>query len=133
MAGKFVLKTSGDQLVFDLLASGTSEVLLTSERYAHRTSALEGIAAARFSAPFEAQYLRMTSSTGQAYFVLHAGNNELIGTSAMYPSWRAREDAIAVVKANAPGASVHDRTTAKEDVELRQARLLRLRAPRRSA
>lgn len=133
MAGKFVLKASGDQLVFDLLASGTSEVLLTSERYAHKASALEGIAAARFSAPFEAQYLRMTSSTGEAYFVLHAGNNEVIGRSAMYPSWRAREEAIAVVKANAPGASVDDRTDSNEKVVMRRARLLRPRATRRSA
>lgn len=132
MAGKFVLKTSGDQLVFDLLASGTSELLLTSERYSHKAGALEGIAAARFSAPFEAQYLRMTSPTGEAYFVLHAGSNEVIGTSAMYPSWRAREEAIAVVKANAPGASVDDRTDESGDVRLRYTRVSP-RASRRSA
>jgi uncharacterized protein len=132
MAGKFVLKGSGDQLMFDLLASGTSEVLLTSTRHAHKASALEGIASARFSAPFEAQYLRMTSSTGEAYFVLHAGNNEVIGTSAMYPSWRAREEAIAVVKANAPGASVIDRTETTEKMEMRRA-VLHPRASRRSA
>ena len=46
MAGKFVLKPSGDQLMFNLLA-GNSEVILMSERYTRKESALQGITAVR--------------------------------------------------------------------------------------
>ena len=90
MVGKFVLKPSGDQLMFNLLA-GNSEVILMSERYTRKESALEGIAAVRLNAGVDARYVRRASSAGEPYFVLKASNNEVLGTSEMYASARGRE------------------------------------------
>lgn len=109
MAGKFVLKPSGDQLMFNLLA-GNSEVILTSERYTRKESALQGITAVRVNAGVDARYIRKTSSAGEPYFVLRSSNNEVLGTSEMYASARGRDEGMASVKANAAGATIEDLT-----------------------
>jgi hypothetical protein len=103
---KFKLQKSSDgQYYFNLLA-GNGEVLLTSERYTQRSSALGGIAAVKDNAANDARYDRRTSSSGQAYFVLRAGNNEVLGTSEMYSSATALENGIAAVKRAAAEAGV---------------------------
>jgi uncharacterized protein len=46
---------------------------------------------------------------GEAYFVLGAANNQVIGTSEMYASKQMRDKGIEAVKATAPTAIVVDR------------------------
>jgi uncharacterized protein YegP (UPF0339 family) len=106
--GKYVIKTSGDQFSFSLKAGGNSEIILTSERYTRKSSALDGITALRVNAGVDAHYERRTSVAKEPYFVLKAGNGEILGTSEMYSSNAAREDGIEAVKRNAPSASVVD-------------------------
>ena len=110
MTSRFVLRRSSNQFLFNLKAAGNSEVILTSERYTTKQSALAGIEAVRTNAATEERFDRRESSAGQPYFVLRANNNEVIGTSEMYSSSSARDGGIAAVRANAPGASVDDRT-----------------------
>jgi uncharacterized protein YegP (UPF0339 family) len=110
MAGRFVLKKSGDQFHFNLKA-GNNEVILTSERYTAKASALGGIEAVKANAPLEARYERRTSSSAQAYFVLKGGNHEVLGTSELYSSSSARESGVAAVRATAPAATVDDQTS----------------------
>jgi uncharacterized protein len=50
MTGRFVLRKSGAQFYFTLRAAGDHEVILTSERYTSKTSALAGIEAIRANA-----------------------------------------------------------------------------------
>lgn len=50
MAGKFVIKKSGDQYVFDLKAAN-GEVIATSERYTTKAAAKNGIESVRTNAP----------------------------------------------------------------------------------
>lgn len=50
MAGKFVLKSSGDQFVFNLKA-GNGEIIATSERYTSKHGALNGIESVKNNAP----------------------------------------------------------------------------------
>ena len=50
MAGKFVLKKSGAQFMFNLKASN-GEVIATSERYTTKQGALNGIESVKASAP----------------------------------------------------------------------------------
>ena len=108
--GSYALRRSGDQFHFNLRAAGNSEVILTSERYSRKTSALEGIESLRANARLEARYERKLSSTLQPYFVLKAGNGEELGTSEMYSSATAREHGIAAVKRNAPRAELLDQS-----------------------
>lgn len=50
MAGKFVLKKTGDQFMFNLKA-GNGETIATSERYTTKQGALAGIESVKTNAP----------------------------------------------------------------------------------
>ena len=50
MAGKFVLKRSGDQFMFNLKA-GNGQTIATSERYTTKQGALNGIESVKANAP----------------------------------------------------------------------------------
>lgn len=50
MAGKFVLRSSGDQFYF-LLKAGNGEIIATSERYSSKGAAESGIESVRVNAP----------------------------------------------------------------------------------
>ena len=55
-------------------------------------------------------YDRRTSKKGEPYFVLKAGNGQIIGNSEMYSSTAAMENGIQSVKTNGPTAPVEDNT-----------------------
>jgi len=109
MAGSFELKTNAaGKYVFSLKA-GNQQVILTSQAYASKPSALSGIETVRRNAA-EDRFERKTSSSGQPYFVLMATNGQVVGQSEMYSSPGAMENGIASVKKNAPDAAVVDTT-----------------------
>ncbi len=110
MAGFYELKKSSDgQYMFNLKA-GNGEIILTSERYTAKSSAENGIASVQTNSPKDERYDRRTSSSGSPYFVLKAGNGEIIGKSEMYSSVSARDNGIESVKTNGPTKDVRDRT-----------------------
>ena len=110
MAAKFELKkTSNDKFVFNLLASN-GQVILTSETYDSRASALQGIESVKKHAPDDARFGRLSARNGAPYFTLKAGNGQVIGQSQMFSGEKARDDGIASVKANGPGAVTDDQT-----------------------
>jgi uncharacterized protein YegP (UPF0339 family) len=109
MAGYYVLKASGSQFMFNLKA-GNHETILTSERYAAKQGAEGGIASVKVNSPFDARYLRKTSSSNQPYFVLTASNGQAIGNSEMYSSTAAVENGITSCKTNGPSATTKDET-----------------------
>lgn len=110
MAGKFELKkTANGQYHFNLKA-GNGQVILSSETYAAKSSAENGIDSVKTNAPLDERYERKTSTGDQPFFVLKASNGQTIGKSEMYSTTAAMENGIDSVKANAPGASVEDLT-----------------------
>ncbi|MGH1349011.1 MAG: YegP family protein, partial [Nannocystales bacterium] len=64
--------------------------------------------AVKTNAPIDARYEKKTSTSGSPYFVLKAGNHEVIGTSQMYTSTASRDDGIEAVKRTAPSAPTTD-------------------------
>jgi uncharacterized protein YegP (UPF0339 family) len=110
MTSRFVLRHSGDQYSFSLKAAGNSEIILTSERYTRKASALAGIEAIKTCAVTGASFQRRRSRRGECYFVLSADNGEVIGTSEMYSSATACEEGITAVRAHAPDALIEDHT-----------------------
>jgi uncharacterized protein len=50
------------------------------------------------------------AGAGRAYFVLKAGNGEIIATSESYTTTAAAKNGIGSVKENAPKAPVEDET-----------------------
>jgi uncharacterized protein YegP (UPF0339 family) len=108
MPGKYKLKKSRDgQFHFNLQAAN-NRVILTSERYKSRGSALNGIDSVKRNAPADKWFDRRTSTKGQPYFVLKAPNGEPIGRSEMYSSSSAMERGIKSVKKHGPGARLED-------------------------
>lgn len=110
MARKFEIKRATDgQFHFNLKANN-GQVILSSERYKAKASAINGIESVQTNAPHDNRYDRRTSKKDEPYFVLKAANGEIIGTSEMYSSIQAMENGISSVKVNAPGAPTEDLT-----------------------
>lgn len=109
MAGWYVLKKSGDKFMFNLKA-GNGEVILTSQRYASRSSAENGIASVQVNSPIDARYDRLTSKADQPYFTLKAQNGQVIGNSQMYKTLSGRNNGIKSVMTNGPTKDVRDQT-----------------------
>ena len=85
-------------------------MVLSSETYKEKKSAENGIASVRSNCANDARFERKTAKDGSPYFVLKAGNGEIIGKSEMYNSKAAMVNGIASVKTNAPGSTVSDTT-----------------------
>jgi uncharacterized protein YegP (UPF0339 family) len=110
MAGSFVVaKGKSGKFRFNLRA-GNSQVILTSETYETKASALKGIESVRKNSQTEKRYERKKAKDGSPYFVLTATNGETIGKSEMYKSTSSMENGIASVKKNAPDAKVVDKS-----------------------
>lgn len=110
MAGKFTLrKTDKGNFVFNLKASN-GQVILTSEPYSDKRSAMNGIESARKNAGKDSNFERRTASNGRPYFVLKAANTQVIGQSEMYSTKATMENGIASVMRNASGAILEDLT-----------------------
>jgi uncharacterized protein len=110
MSAKFDLKQGGSgQFMFNLKA-GNGEVILTSELYKQKQSAIVGIDSVKANAGDDTRYERKTAKNGQAFFVLTATNGQIIGKSEMYSSVSAMENGIQSVKKNGPAAPIQDST-----------------------
>jgi uncharacterized protein YegP (UPF0339 family) len=110
MAGKFEVKTAkSGQTHFNLLA-GTGQIILQSEMYETKASALNGIESIKKNAGMDERYDRLVSKSGKPYFVIKAGNHQVIGQSQQYESDAGRDNGIESVKKNAPDADIVDLT-----------------------
>lgn len=85
------------QHYFHLLA-GNGEKLLSSEGYTSVTGAKNGIASVKTNAVIDSRYLSREASDGSQYFVLIAGNGQIIAVSQMYSTASSRNRAIMTVK-----------------------------------
>jgi uncharacterized protein YegP (UPF0339 family) len=110
MAGKFEVKVAkSGRYHFNLLASN-GQVILQSDFYESKASALNGIASIQKNAGMDERYYRLVSKSGKLYFVIKAGNHQVIGQSQQYESEAGRDNGIESVKKNAPDAEVVDLT-----------------------
>ncbi|GAA3996798.1 YegP family protein [Deinococcus rubellus] len=111
MAGKFVIKRSGkdqDGFMFNLHASN-GQVVLTSERYEAKASALNGIESVKTNAPDPARF-ELRQGSKEPYFVLKAGNGQVIGMGEHYSSDSAAREGMAAVTRAAEGAATDDQS-----------------------
>jgi len=110
MAGKFTLKKGGKGKFSFTLKASNGLVVLTSQSYANKRSALTGIESARKNGGKPANFEKRTASNGKSYFVLKAANTQIIGQSQMYVSNDTMRKGIASVMKNAPKAALEDLT-----------------------
>ncbi|HVS65443.1 MAG TPA: YegP family protein [Thermoanaerobaculia bacterium] len=90
------------------LSARNGQVVLSSEGYRSLSSCEKGIAAVLESCTDDSRFDRHTAKNGKHYFVLLAGNRQVIGTSQTYSAKASMENGIRSVRANAPRARVDD-------------------------
>ena len=110
MASRFELKKAkGGQFMFNLIASN-GRVVLTSERYRSKASAVNGIKSVKKHAKAVKNFERGKTKNGGTKFVLKASNGEPIGRSQTYKGSSGCSGGISSVKRCAPGGRVEDLT-----------------------
>lgn len=95
----------GGQYRFNLKA-GNHEIILASEGYTTTAARDNGIASVQKNSQEEGRYEDRESSKGDPYFVLKAGNGQVIGKSEMYSSAQARDKGKASVMKNGSSTDI---------------------------
>ena len=107
---KFEVKKAKDGQYYFHLKANNGEIILASEMYKSKSSSANGIESVKKNAPDDKRYEKKDTKNGQFMFNLKAANHQVIGTSESYTTTKARDNGIASVKKNAPGATVDDQT-----------------------
>ncbi|HMN06136.1 MAG TPA: YegP family protein [Flavobacteriales bacterium] len=89
------------------LKAGNGEIILASEGYKAKASALNGIESVKKNAADDANYECKTTAAG-ASFNLLAANKQVIGSSQVYKTEQSRDKGIESVKKNGPVAEVKE-------------------------
>jgi len=103
----FELKQSGDKYHFTLKA-GNGQVILSSQMYASKSSATNGIESVKKNCGSDSLYEKKTAKNGKFHFNVKSTNGQIIGSSQMYADEGGMNNGIESVKKNAPGAEVKE-------------------------
>ncbi|MCL4162596.1 UNVERIFIED_CONTAM: hypothetical protein GTU68_014827 [Idotea baltica] len=82
------------------LKAGNGEIILASEGYTTSSARDNGISSVQVNSQINDRYEDKNSRANEPYFVLKAGNGQIIGISEMYSSVQARDKGKASVKVN---------------------------------
>ena len=110
MAGSYVLEKNDSGKYYFNLKAGNHETILTSQMYADKGGATNGIESCRTNGVLDERFERKTAKDGSPFFSLNAANGQIIGKSEMYNSESARDNGIESVKKNAGDAELKDKT-----------------------
>ena len=108
MSSAYIIKSAVNNQFYFNLTADNNEIILTSETYKDRDSAVDGIQSVRTNSQIDARYIKKTAVDGKSFFILVAANKEPIGKSETYSSTAAMENGIASVKRNGPIAPIKD-------------------------
>lgn len=104
--GKFIVTTRGNgEFQFNLQA-GNGQTILSSEGYSSKAACMNGIGSVKTNSQEDSKFEKLVASNGKPYFVLKAGNGQIIGTSQIYADESGRDNGIESVKSNAKDAEV---------------------------
>ena len=92
------------------LCAVNGQCILTSQSYASKSSAKNGIASVKTNSTNEDRFVSGVAKNGQFYFNLKAANSQVIGTSQMYKTKASSTNGIKAVGRDAPKAGVEDTT-----------------------
>jgi len=90
------------------LRAENGAIVLQSQGYTRRSSAVDGTTSVRTNGPTAARYQVKDAANGQAYFVLTAANNQVIGVSETYATRSNAERAAGEVAALLSGTAIVD-------------------------
>lgn len=105
-----IIKSDASQPYHFVLVNSDDQILITSENYTTKASALNGIESVKENGHNRQNFELLTAQDGHLYFVLKAKNGEIIATSQMYKSEEAREAELQDVIKCAKHADIEDTT-----------------------
>lgn len=113
MAGSFELKkTKNDEFHF-VLKAHNGEVILQSETYKAKPSAMNGIASVQKNCITEERFDKKEGKSGKFSFTLKAANHQVIGSSQGYSTAAARDAGIKSVMKNGTTDTIRDLSSPK--------------------
>ena len=108
MAGKFeTYKDRRGEFRYRLKARN-GEIILSGEGYKSRSGLANGIKSIRTNSQIAERFEKRETKNGKPYFVLKAGNSQIIGKSETYESMAACNNGIKSVGKNAPDAPIEN-------------------------
>lgn len=93
------------------LKAKNGETILQSEGYVSKQGCQNSIETVKKNAEDENRFEKKTAKNGQHYFVLKAGNGEVIGMSEMYQSTSGRDNGIGAVQRATSDSVTEDLTS----------------------
>lgn len=90
------------------LKAGNGETIFTGEGYKSKSSCTNGIKSVQKNSADDSRYEVKEAKSGKHYFVLKAGNNQVIGQSQMYDSAASAKTGMASVKKNGATTKIDD-------------------------
>lgn len=103
----FELKKSKDKFHF-VLKAGNGQVVLSSQMYASKASAANGIESVKKNCGDDKCFEHKTAKNGKFHFNLLSTNGQIVGSSQMYSSEAGMKNGIESVKKNAPGSETKE-------------------------
>ena len=100
-------KSTSGKFMFNLKAAN-HQVILTSQLYESKSSALDGITSVRNHGMDDSNFEFKKSTSDQPYFVLKASNGQTIGKSEMYNSESAAKNGAESVKTNCGSTEIKE-------------------------
>lgn len=85
------------------MKAGNGEVILQSQAYKDKASAQNGIESVKKNAIGEENFEIREASNGKGYFVLKAGNGQVVGQSQQYKTASGLKNGIQSIIKNASG------------------------------
>lgn len=103
----FELKKSGEKFHF-VLKAANGQVVLSSQMYASKASAKNGIESVKKNCGDDKCFERKTAKNGKFHFNILSTNGQIVGSSQMYASQSGMNNGIDSVKKNAPGSNTEE-------------------------
>ncbi|OAB78947.1 YegP family protein [Cochleicola gelatinilyticus] len=91
-----------------VLKAANGQVILTSETYESKMSALNGIASVQKNCADDTKFERKTSRNGKFFFNLKAKNGKIIGSSQLYVGESGLQNGIVSVQKHAVDAETKE-------------------------
>ena len=103
----FELKKSGDKYHF-VLKAANGQVILSSQMYASKASAFNGIDSVKNNCDNDNCFERKTAKNGKFHVNIKSTTGQIIGSSQMYASESGMKNGIESVKTTAPKAEIKE-------------------------
>ncbi len=103
-----ILRKKEGSSPFSFVFKDGDKVLLKSENYKAKKSALNGIESVRKNSQIDSRYELKTAKNGKFFFNIKASNGQIVATSTFFNSEEERKEAIEKIKKEAPNASLKE-------------------------